>query len=267
MKKIILIIVGLAMFFIASLLVLYEIKNSNPYSLKIDEKYMDYKDVEYENLYQVSYGEILNILSIDDTIDKKQCNIHEIYVDSSVAESLYVGQYIEKYYGNIFYNKDIKDEKIRIVAIEDEGEGKKITYISSGRVSVKLNIDEQYINKITEKNEFEIVIDSQKFIYMIKSIGKEVIDSRFNIDIEILDDEAKIRPGMSVNVDVIIEKKENVLCVPISCLNTNDIGQNFVLKKNNEKYEMTLVNLGIIEDNRVEVSGDIQDGDLIVDKE
>jgi len=75
-------------------------------------------------------------------------------------------------------------------------------------------------------------------------------------------DAQKIRIGMSGDAKFILSEKENVLFVPPEFVKTDTTGKYVNLtKKNNKKY----IEVGIESEDKVEIKGDINEGDIVYD--
>lgn len=267
MKKFIAIICSLSIIYCFTIFLMYEIRHSNPYLLQINKEDIDYNNVDYENLYQVSQGEISNVLSIQTNIEKKHYNLYEVYVSHKIAEKYYVGQYLANCKEEIFGCNKNKECNIRIVAIQEELDNVKITYICGDKILVEFDISSDYVNKITEENDMNICIGEQKFEYSIKSIGQQIDNNKFSLIVELYDNMALARPGATVNAELIVEKKIDALLVPISSITSNEVGEEYVLLYNNDDYEYCKVKTGINEGQMVEIISGLSEGDIILDNE
>ena len=86
--------------------------------------------------------------------------------------------------------------------------------------------------------------------------GKGAVE--YPVKIEVLDEDDKIKPGMSVIVDVVAQKKENVLALPHEYVFIEK-GKNFVTLENGERKE---VKTGLKDEFFVEVF-DLKEGEKI----
>ena len=100
-------------------------------------------------------------------------------------------------------------------------------------------IEEIYISKIHIGDSVRVYVDALKnkevpaYISNISNIGQEMqgFDSNvFKVYVKLTGDFSKLKPSMTTNNEIIIEKDENVLTIPLSCLFTEN-GRQFVYLK------------------------------------
>lgn len=144
MKKIIGLVIMVILCSVLSSVVLYLLKHSNPYLLDLDEDAMEYDSVDYENLYQVSFGNITQNIYEQTVTDKKDYKIKNKNISDKQAEQFFVGQYFDCFE---FENK----QSVRIIAKEESSNGVKLEYMIIAPFNIEYQIDSQYINNITEK--------------------------------------------------------------------------------------------------------------------
>jgi len=86
----------------------------------------------------------------------------------------------------------------------------------------------------------------------------------YAVEIKLLDSDARIKPGMTAAVNIVVEEKEDVFVIPNNAIVTID-GQEHVYVQRNGAYEAVPVTLGSYSDVYSEaVSADIAEGELIV---
>ena len=98
-------------------------------------------------------------------------------------------------------------------------------------VKVLVNISEKYLGKLREKTEAKIKVDAypdEVFLGEVIRIAPlvDLATRTSEVEIRILNEEHKLKPGMFARVNIILEKKENALLVPIKA----------VLGENNRKF-------------------------------
>ncbi len=86
----------------------------------------------------------------------------------------------------------------------------------------------------------------------------------YNVRIEMLDSDDRIKPGMTAAVNIVVDEKEDVFVVPNDAIVSID-GQEQVFVRRNGGYEGVVVTLGSYSDFYSEVlEADIEEGELIV---
>ncbi len=88
----------------------------------------------------------------------------------------------------------------------------------------------------------------------------------YRVDVTLDCDNEDLRLGMTAKMTFVLDSKENILAVPTSDIQTNDDGNNYVVvQKTDGSTTNVVVTTGLSDDYYTEVSGDIKDGDIIVE--
>ena len=74
---------------------------------------------------------------------------------------------------------------------------------------------------------------------------------------------AGLRPGMTAQVEILVDRLENVLSVPVQAILQYN-GKDHVTKKVGDRYDRVEVTLGASNDKFVEVTKGLDDGDVVV---
>ena len=101
-------------------------------------------------------------------------------------------------------------------------------------------------------------------IIEISTVGKEeqgVVS--YDIKISLEEENKEIKPGMSVNAEIIVDRKENVLLVPNSAIKSDRIGKYVEVVKDN-KIEKRYIKTGISNDEFTEVLEGLNEGEIII---
>ena len=117
-------------------------------------------------------------------------------------------------------------------------------------VKVLVNISEKYLGKLKEKAETEVKVDAYPDKVFYGEITKiaplvDISTRTAEIEIRVSNKEHLLKPGMFARVNIILEKKENALVVPVKA----------VLDENNRKF--VFVVYPIIKETSNEVNGSI----------
>ena len=148
---------------------------------------------------------------------------------------------------------------------------------------VKSSISEVDVGRIKIGQDVKIVADSypeisyQGRVKNIAPIGKikqgETIVT-FEAEIEILDPDEKLRQGMSCDIDIFVDRRENVLVLPIEAVfevmakdiegeETTKVDHVVVYKWTGTEFQEIKVEVGLESSNRVEILSGVAEGDVI----
>jgi HlyD family secretion protein len=101
-------------------------------------------------------------------------------------------------------------------------------------------------------------------IIEISTVGKEeqgVVS--YDVKISLEEENKEIKPGMSVNAEIIVDRKENVLLVPNSAIKSDRMGKYVEVVKDN-KIEKRYIKTGISNDEFTEVLEGLNEGEIII---
>lgn len=144
----------------------------------------------------------------------------------------------------------------------------------SPNFEIEVDIPETDIAKLKMGDEVEITLDAfgddVKFKGKILSIDpasteiQDVVYYQVRVSIEA--DGRDIKPGMTANVVIGTEKRDNVLYIPFrAVLSKNDSGMKYVRVLNNNQIEERNVQLGLRgDDGKVEIISGLQEGETVV---
>ncbi|HOM01478.1 MAG TPA: efflux RND transporter periplasmic adaptor subunit [Acetivibrio sp.] len=96
------------------------------------------------------------------------------------------------------------------------------------------------------------------------SVGEDVV---IEVDISIDNTNANLKPGLSVDCEILTNEKKDIVVVPMGVLKTDKDGNEYVLLVDKEKGVLVQrnVKLGIISDMTAEVLEGLNEGDIVVD--
>ncbi len=133
------------------------------------------------------------------------------------------------------------------------------------KLTFDMNIDELDLSLVKVGQEVIVTSDSlvgERFSGIISK--KSIVGTTQNgttsypITIEI-DGNDKLLPGMNVDAEILVEKAENVLAIPVSAVSRG----NTVRLKKGEEIEVVTVELGVSDDDYIEVISGLSEGDII----
>jgi RND family efflux transporter MFP subunit len=148
---------------------------------------------------------------------------------------------------------------------------------------VKSSISEVDVGRIKVGQEVKIVTDSYPDIAYrgsVKSIapvgkikqGETIVT--FDAEIEILDPDSKLRQGMSCDIDIYVDRRENVLVLPVETVfevmakdiegeDTTKVDHIVAYKWTGTEFEEVKVEVGLESSNRVEILSGVEEGDVV----
>lgn len=149
-----------------------------------------------------------------------------------------------------------------------------VSVISEAKFEVEANIPEADISKIKINDNAEITLDAygDEIIFTAKVIsvdpGETMIDgvATYKTVLRFLEEDNRIKSGMTANIDILTDKRENVIAIP----------QRVVIERNGEKIVRILdddvnivhevaVKIGIRgSDGRREIMEGIKEGDKVI---
>ncbi len=233
----------------------------------------DFKDIETQyNLgheskynYDQSKKELDQAL-INFNIAKEQyAQVEEI--DTKGAES----KIYASVHGKVISRSVEEGEMISSVGLGNS-DGTAIMNIADlSKMIVKSNINEIDINKYREGQKAQITVPANpyhKYKGTIKQIAVMAIDSNntkvFPIEIELEDVDKKIMPGMTAEITIQGDSKQDIIKIPIRALFSNDKGEDVVYIAENEKItETRVVQTGINNFREVEIVSGLQENEEI----
>lgn len=148
---------------------------------------------------------------------------------------------------------------------------------------VNSSISEVDVGRIKVGQDVKIVTDSYPEISYrgrVKSIapvgkikqGETIVT--FDAEIEILDPDEKLRQGMSCDIDIYVDRRENVLVLPVESVfevmakdiegeDTAKVDHVVAYKWTGTEYEEVKVEVGLESSNRVEILSGLAEGDVV----
>lgn len=141
------------------------------------------------------------------------------------------------------------------------------------RMEISVEINENDIIKVERGDTASVEIDAfkgQKFSGIVtqvansaKSTGylSEQITS-FEVNILLSDDTSRLRPGMSATIAITTEKKDNIITIPLKCINSN--GCIFVVRDDGSTVEERRVVTGIQDIDNIEIIDGLSMEEIVV---
>ncbi len=135
---------------------------------------------------------------------------------------------------------------------------------------VKASINEVDVGKLKRGQRVEIGFDAIKgkvYEGKVRRISPSGTEEEnlvvYPVEVEILNSDEKIRPGMTADLDIIIAEAENVICIPKHAV-INREGRTIVNIRKENKFVPRDVITGIEDDVKIEIKKGIEVGDTLM---
>ena len=146
-----------------------------------------------------------------------------------------------------------------------------VSMISIGNFQIEANISETEIAKINLADKAEMTLDAlepdEKFAGQIIKINpaETVVSGVIYYQITSIFDaeDERIKSGMTVNLDIETDKKENVLYLPYYVVKESD-GRKYVLVLKNGKSEERTIKTGLEGENTIEIIEGLEEGERVI---
>lgn len=144
-----------------------------------------------------------------------------------------------------------------------------ITMLDQNDIHVESNISESSISEVKQGQDVDMTLDAfgtdRHFKGEILSVdpASTVVSGVINYRVvSSIENDPAIKPGMTVNLVILISEKNNVQAVPNRLIKTVD-GKNYVTVMRGKQVEEVEVTLGLQGDTYTEVTGGLNVGDVI----
>ena len=147
-------------------------------------------------------------------------------------------------------------------------------------MQIEVNVSEADIGKIKEGQEVDYTLDGYQDEIFKGRVSQVRISPTtvsnvvtYTVVVKVDNDDLKLKPGMTANVSIITQKKENVLCVPSIALKYTPTTKGEIKRYDTQgiwvlrgsKPVRETVEIGASDDTYTEItSGNIQEGDRII---
>jgi len=145
-----------------------------------------------------------------------------------------------------------------------------MTVANLNEMIVKANINEVDVGKLKKAQKVLIGFDAIKgkvYHGEVKRISPSGIEEQnlviYPVEVEILDSDDRIRPGMTADLDIIVGEAENVICIPKHAV-INREGKAMVLIRERGKFIPKPVVTGLDDDVKIEVKSGLSESDTLM---
>ncbi len=165
-----------------------------------------------------------------------------------------------------------------VIAVEKEtGETAQanqtiLSIINEGKFQIEANVSETEIDKVKLGNEVGMTLDSlgpeEEFSGKVIKIdpSETIVSGVIYYQIKVLFDSenSRIKSGMTVNLNIKTNQKENVLCLPYYLIKNKDSYKYVLVLKDNNETEERKVKIGLEGENEVEILEGLKEGEKVI---
>ncbi|MGF7058236.1 efflux RND transporter periplasmic adaptor subunit [Brassicibacter mesophilus] len=139
-------------------------------------------------------------------------------------------------------------------------------------LEVIIPVDELDINKIDLNKEAKVTAQAVPDVSYDAKVSKVALEGVVNNGVATFDvtlslkEISGLKPGMTVNGEIIIDSKENAMLLPVEAIQYRQ-GKKFVLVKNsegNDEPKATSVEIGLVSEDYVEIVDGLKEGDTVL---
>ncbi len=222
------------------------------------------EDILVQEGDKVKKGQILAMMSSED---------RAALLDAASSQGEEAVQYWSQVYKQVPLSAPIDGEVIvRAVEPGQQVVTSTVLLVLSDRLIVNAQVDETDIGKVKVGQPVTITLDAYPAVEVKGIVDHIAYESKLvnnvtTYDVEILPEQMPefFRSGMSANVTVIVENKDNVLIIPNEAV-VKEKGEDFVrlLKAQGSAPELKKILLGMSDDENVEVISGLNPNDTII---
>jgi HlyD family secretion protein len=148
--------------------------------------------------------------------------------------------------------------------------GQTVAVVSDlAALQAEINLDETDVARIAIGAPVSITVDA----FPGAELSGEVIDIAptatvqsgvvlYPVTVRLDPTDLPLRPGMTANATITVEKRENTLIVPFRAVETEG-GQAYVTRQTDTGWQRVPVTLGLITDTQIEILSGVDEGDLV----
>jgi HlyD family secretion protein len=154
--------------------------------------------------------------------------------------------------------------------VGDNATGTAVTIVDVSVLQVKVTVAEVDVAKIKLGQTATMTLDALTGkTYNAKVIAISPVGSitsgvvNYTTILEITDADGSIKPGMTANLTLEVERRDNVLLIPTRAVTTKGT-QKVVTVKQKDQLVTKVVTVGLSNDSSVEITSGLQEGDVVV---
>jgi membrane fusion protein (multidrug efflux system) len=137
------------------------------------------------------------------------------------------------------------------------------------RIKVMVNVLEQDIPILDQVETATVTTGTypgEEFSASVKKMSQQVdIGTRtMPVEIDIVNKDGKLKPGMFVNIELVIKKSDNALILPAQCVLKDEKGSFVYLVGSDSTAQSKYLQIGIQQDNNIEILSGLTDDDKVI---
>ncbi len=146
-----------------------------------------------------------------------------------------------------------------------------VTIADLSSLMIEATVNEVDIGKVALDQQVTITIDAypneewEGRISFIAPAARVEADTRvrvFDVEVEVVNPDERLRPGMTANIDIRGDQKQDVLTLPVEAVFRKG-GRDVVYRIENGRPILTFVELGLVDIARAEVVAGLAEGDQV----
>ncbi len=145
-----------------------------------------------------------------------------------------------------------------------------LTVADLSKMQIETQVDESDIGKVTVGQKATFTVDAypgKVFTGVVSSVSQKATIQQnvvyYGVIVDVDAGDRELKPTMTARVSVAVGESKNTLTVPMSAVKTNKNQQYVVVMKNGQATNVN-VTTGLSSEDRVEITGGLQDGDQVV---
>ena len=150
------------------------------------------------------------------------------------------------------------------------GESTAITIVNTDRLQIKVSVAEVDLPKVKLGNTAQVTLDAlsgktyEAKVIAISPVGTVTAGVvNYSVTLEVTKPDSSIRPGMTANLNIVVEQRENTLLVPVRAVQTQ--GTRKIVKVQKDQTVIPqVVTVGLSNDTFAEITDGLQEGDVVL---
>jgi HlyD family secretion protein len=172
----------------------------------------------------------------------------------------------------VILKKYVEEGAIITSGVSSVAQGTNIVQIgNTNTMIVNTAVDETDIAGIEEGMKVDVTVDaypSSPFEGRVRRISPEAVAvqnvTTINVEVEILDVDPRLKPGLNATCEFIIERRTDVLLVPNEAVKEKEDGSSYVTVLEGEKQIDKKVQVGLQGNSDTEIKSGLKEGEYVI---
>ncbi len=230
---------------------------------------------DYKELYKKNYISLNELTNASDHFESVQINYEQALEQYELVKDLDSKDSVSKLYASssgTVISRLVQEGEMVTSSNASFGEGTVILHLADlTKMVVESEVNEVDITKYHKNQVASVLVDAfpyEKFTGKVSKIAASATDNSgtkvFPIQIHLEGNISKLKPGMTANVSIEGESRENILLIPIRAIFTDEKGQDVVyLMKDGKPEKAVPIKTGINDFQQVEIIEGLNENDII----